>query len=253
VIDQQERFRRWHLPWKERVAEQVAPFSHGKVFHSPSRPDYWELNCIRVERPMGAAEMLAAADAALEGCRHRLAEWIVPMPDATVQALRKRAWMATPLLYMLHDGSKPAAGPPGEVREVDYDDVRALRELWHREDFGQDLDGSAFHAQARAVAELADVRVLAAIHRGTPIGFAQVQTHDGGSEVTEVYVHPDHRSRGLGTALTATALALAAARSGEVWICAERDNRPRRLYERLGFRPVAETAVAIRLPPPGKA
>jgi hypothetical protein len=34
----------------------------------------------------------------------------------------------------------------------------------------------------------------------------------------------------------------------DVWICAERDNRPRRLYERLGFVAVVETGVAI-LPP----
>jgi hypothetical protein len=33
-----------------------------------------------------------------------------------------------------------------------------------------------------------------------------------------------------------------------VWISADRDGRPRRLYERLGFCVVVETGVAILLP-----
>ena len=92
------------------------------------------------------------------------------------------------------------------------------------------------HAGAAMVAELADVRVIAAVGEGAPIGYAQVETHDGGSEVTHVFVHPAHRGRGLGGALTTRAIRVAADAAPHVWICAERDNRPRRLYERLGFR-----------------
>ena len=73
-------------------------------------------------------------------------------------------------------------------------------------------------------------------------------THDGGSEVSEVFVHPERRGAGLGGALTARAIGLAADTAPEVWICADRDDRPRRLYERLGFRVVVETGVAILLP-----
>jgi GNAT superfamily N-acetyltransferase len=89
-----------------------------------------------------------------------------------------------------------------------------------------------------------------------PIGFAQVETHDGGSEVCQVFVHPERRGAGLGGALTARAIDLAADTAPDVWICAERDGRPRRLYERLGFRVVVETGVAILLPntcPPAAA
>ena len=83
---------------------------------------------------------------------------------------------------------------------------------------------------------------------GRPIGFAQVETHDGGSEVSQVFVHPERRGTGLGGALTARAIGVGAAVAPDVWICADRDNRPRRLYQRLGFRVVVETGVAI-LPP----
>jgi ribosomal protein S18 acetylase RimI-like enzyme len=243
----EERFRRWHRPWKERVCDEVTPFSHGMVLRSARYPDFWEYNCIRLDWPMGASEMIAATERALSGCAHRFAEWMIPMPDAVVRELRERGWMATPLIYMLHDGRSVPKGR-SELIEVDYDAVRELRDIWHREDFGEHGETETFHAQARAVAELAEVRVIAAVQGDRPIGFAQVQMHDGGSEVAQVFVRPEFRGGGLGSALTAQAIRAGTDAAPEVWICAERDDRPRRLYERLGFRAVVETGSAI-LPP----
>lgn len=244
-----ERFRRWYLPWKERVCEEVRPFSHGIVFRSPRYPDFWEYNCVRLDRPLGASEMIAVADRELVGCAHRLVEWMIPMPNQVVDDLRERGWMANPLVFMIHDGRMPAEGG-GDLVEVDFDVVRELRDIWHREDFGGHTETEAFHAQAREVAELADVRVVAAVEEGRPIGFAEVETHDDGSEVTQVFVRPERRGAGLGGALTARAIAAGADAASDVWICAGRDGRPRRLYERLGFRAVIETGVAILPPKP---
>lgn len=243
----EERFRRWYLPWKQRICEEVRPFSHGTVFRSPRRPDYWEYNCIQLDRPMEAGEMVAAADRELFGCAHRFAEWMIPMPNGVVVELREHGWIADPLIFLLHDGR---AIPDGraEFAEVDYDVVRALRDIWHREDFGEHAEPESFHAQAREVAELADVRVIAAVEEGRPIGFAQVETHDGGSEISQVFVRPERRGAGLGSALTARAIRVGGDAAADVWICAERDGRPRQLYERLGFHVVIETGVAIRPP-----
>jgi GNAT superfamily N-acetyltransferase len=245
----EERFRQWHLPWKERVCDEVRPFSHGTVFRSPCHPDFWEYNCMRLDRPMDAGEMIAAADRELVGCSHRLVEWIIPMPDGVVGELRERGWIANPLVVMLHDGRVHPEGP-GKLVEVDYDAVRELRDMWHREDFGEHTETEAFHAQAREVAELADVCVIAAVEDGRPTGFAEVETHDGGSEVTQVFVRPERRGAGLGSALTSRAIVVGADAAPDVWICAQRDGRPRRLYERLGFRAVIETGVAILPPEP---
>jgi GNAT superfamily N-acetyltransferase len=247
AVTAEARFRRWHLPWKERVCEEVRPFSHGTVLRSPRRPDFWEYNCIRLDRSMEAVEMIAAADRELTGCAHRFVEWMIPMPDSVVSELRERGWMANPLVFLLHDG-RPLPEVRGELVEVDYDVVGELRDLWYREDFGERIEAETFHAQAREVAELAEARVLAAMEEGRPIGFAQVETHDGGSEVSRVFVHPERRGAGLGGALTTRAIDVAADAAPDVWICAERDERPRRLYERLGFRVVVETGVAILVP-----
>ncbi len=196
---------------------------------------------------MTAGEMIAAADRELAGCAHRFVEWLVPMPDGVAIDLREQAWVANQLIFMVHNDG-PLPEHDAELVEADYDAVRELRDLWHREDFGEHVETDEFHIQAREVAELAEVRVVAAIEDGRPAGFAQVETHDGGSEVTQVFVRPERRGAGLGTALTAQGIRVAATAAPRVWICAERDRRPRRLYERLGFRPVAETGVAL-LPP----
>jgi hypothetical protein len=88
------------------------------------------------------------------------------MPDRVVGGLRRRGWVANPLVVLLHDG-RPLPRAGNELVEVDYDAVRELRDLWHREDFGEQAQADSFHAQAREVAELAGVRVLAADGRGS--------------------------------------------------------------------------------------
>jgi GNAT superfamily N-acetyltransferase len=98
------------------------------------------------------------------------------------------------------------------------------------------------------VAELAAVRVLAVMEEGRPIAFAQVETHDGGSEVSGVFVHPERRGAGLGSTLTSRAVGLAGDAAPVVWFCADRDGRPRRRFGRRGVRVAVETGVGI-LPP----
>jgi GNAT superfamily N-acetyltransferase len=240
----EEGFRRWCVPWKERVCDEVWPFSHGTVLRSRRYPDVWEHNCLRLDQPMETFELIAVADRELGDYAHRLVEWLVPMPDGVVRELRERGWIAEPLIYMRHHG-RAVLEDRREFVEVGYDTVRELRDIWHREDGGDHTETEAFHAQARAVAELAGVRVMAAVEDGCVTGFAQVETHDGGSEVAQVFVRPERRGEGLGGALTAQAIRVASEAAPQVWICAERDNRPRRLYQRLGFRPVIETGIAI--------
>ena len=96
------------------------------ALRSPRRPDFWEYNCIPLHRPIHASEMIATADRPLAGCAHRLAEWT-----------------------MLHDGH-PVPEGRGELVEVNYDAVRELRDVWHREDFGEHTETETSHAHLGA-------------------------------------------------------------------------------------------------------
>jgi ribosomal protein S18 acetylase RimI-like enzyme len=90
-------------------------------------------------------------------------------------------------------------------------------------------------------------RVLAAHRQEHPVGFAQLESVAGAVEISQVFVLPEHRGAGLGTALASAAIA-AAPDAEDLWICADDDARAKHLYERLGFRPVCVTTQFLRLP-----
>src|SRR5436305_6324031 len=55
------------------------------------------------------------------------------------------------------------------------------------------------------------------------------------AEITQVFVHPNFRAAGRGTAMTAAAIE-AAGDVRDLWIAADDEDRAKHLYERLGFR-----------------
>jgi len=92
-----------------------------------------------------------------------------------------------------------------------------------------------------------NAQVFAAFEQDRPVGFAQLEREGGAAEITSVFVHPDQRGRGLGTAITRAAIA-AAGEVSDLWIVADDDDRPKELYARLGFRPVWKLVDFLRVP-----
>jgi ribosomal protein S18 acetylase RimI-like enzyme len=242
-----DRARAWHRAIHAEFCDVFEPWAHGTVVRATAYPDYWDLNVVRVEEdPRMSAEQLAAfADEALDGLGHRR----VDFEDAhAAQPLRERfealGWKTERLVWMRHE-SPPRPQPDVAVQEIPYDRANHLRVTWHREDF--DDDGPPdFIAQAREAAERRGVQVLAAHEAGVPIGYSQLEHHDGSAEIAQVYVHPDHRGRGLGTALTCAAIH-AAGNASDLWIVADDEGRPKQLYTRLGFRPAWTAIQTLRL------
>ena len=213
-------------------------------------PGYYDFNLVRVEDEPGLSvdALVAFADEALAGVEHRRIDFdLVEAGDARRAGFEELGWKAERLLWMRHDGAPPG-GPVADVEQVDYDAVRGLREAWHEEDFpGQ--DASIYVEHAREVSMRRGVQVLAVREGGAPIGFAQVERDGDAAEVTQVYVSPDHRGGGRGTALTRAAIAA----SGDVrdlWIVADDEDRPKELYARLGFRTAWTTMESTRWPDP---
>lgn len=105
--------------------------------------------------------------------------------------------------------------------------------------------------------------VIAALDRDTPVGYLfcsldathaiepleRSYTFDG-AYVRRVFVTPEHRQRGVATALVSAACEWARERgAGSVTALVARDNRPsRRLFEHRGFEP-ARSHLYIRLGP----
>jgi GNAT superfamily N-acetyltransferase len=158
-----------------------------------------------------------------------------------------KGWSALRLVWMRHE-LPPPAGPAVRVEQVPYDVVRALRVAWHHEDF-PDADPTEYLGHAREVARRRDVQVLTIREGGEPVAFAQLERAGSAAEITQVYVHPERRGGGRGTAMTRAAIQ-AAGDVGDLWIAADDEDRPKELYARLGFRPAWTAMEFTRRPFP---
>ncbi len=240
------------LEWRRAalvaVCEVLEPWEFGVVARSNRYPDYYQFNLVQVRRapPADVQALVDFADRALAGLAHRRIDFErAEFAQAMRAEFERRGWKSTRLLHMRHDGQKPPAAS-AMVEEIAYDAADDLRIAWHREDF-PGVDASEFFAHAREVSIARGARVLAVKDGGVPIAFAQIESADDAAEIGDVYVHPDHRGRGLGTALTSEAIR-AAPPVRDLWITADDEDRPKRLYARLGFRPVTREMQFLLLP-----
>jgi ribosomal protein S18 acetylase RimI-like enzyme len=242
------RARAWYRGTHAQFCDVVESWEHGTVVRATRYPDYYDLNAVRVEEDAGmsADDLIAVADRALDGLGHRRLDF--EHADAA-ESLRRRfealGWMTERLAWMRHETALPPA-PDIAVEEVPYDDVHDLRVSWNREDFPS-VDTGDHLVKAREVAERRGAQVFAVRDGGRAIAFAQLEHHDGSAEIAQVYVHPDRRGHGLGTAVTWAAIH-AGAGARDLWIVADDEGRAKELYTRLGFRPVWTATEALRLP-----
>lgn len=80
---------------------------------------------------------------------------------------------------------------------------------------------------------------------GEPVGRLIVAREDGEIRLADIALLPAHRGAGIGARLIGDLLAEAARVGRPVRLHVARDNRARRLYERLGFTPVADDGVYL--------
>lgn len=175
---------------------------------------------------MSVEALIALSDEALAGLAHRRLDL-----DLVGGCMRHEA----------------AAGRTGCCGRGDpYDAARDLRLAWSREDF-PDQDPAAYLAASREVALRRGARVLAVHEARAPVGFAQLERDGAAAEITRLYVHPDHRRRGRGTALTRAAID-AAEDVRDLWIVADEEASAKEIYARLGFRATWKRMEFLRLP-----
>jgi GNAT superfamily N-acetyltransferase len=242
------RARAWYHAMHAAVCDVLEPWEHGTVARATRYPSYYDFNVVRVEEDpaMSVEELVAFADEALAGLAHRRVDFDLAAAAEPLRAgFEAIAWKPQRLLWMRHE-APPPSGPDVPVEEVPYDAVHQLRVAWHHEGF-PDEDPGAYHAQAREVALRRDAQVIAAREGGEPVAFAQLERDGDAAEITQVYVQPEHRGGGRGTAMTRAAIE-AAGDVRDLWIVADDDDRPKQLYARLGFRPAAPSMQFLRLP-----
>lgn len=246
--DAAQRARAWRRSTHEAICDVVAPWAHGTVVKATHYPTYYDFNAVRVDGDpaLGVDALVAFADEALGEFAHRLVDFDQVAAAAPLRAgFEARGWRTSRLVWMRHE-APPPPGPRIAVEEVPYDIARDLRAAWLLEDFPE-TEPTAHLANAREVAMRRGVQVLAVLEDGAAVAFAQLEREGGSAEITQVYVHPERRGGGRGTAMTRAAIE-AAGDADDLWIIADDEGRPKDLYARLGFRPVLTTMEFLRLP-----
>jgi ribosomal protein S18 acetylase RimI-like enzyme len=82
---------------------------------------------------------------------------------------------------------------------------------------------------------------------GIPAGRLLVARWDREIRIVDISILPEHRGGGAGSGLLRELMAEAAAAGKRLSIHVERQNRALGLYERLGFRPVGEHGIHLRM------
>ena len=229
----------------------VEPWAHGSVIRATRYPSYYDFNLVRVDHDRGLSvdALVAFADRALAGLAHRRLEFdLADVAEPLRRGFEAQGWKAERLVKM-RLASAPPSGPAVAVDEVTYEAVHELRVAWSREE-APDQDPSGFLAQMRDVALRRDAQVLAVRREGAPVAFAQLERVGDAAEIAGVYVCPELRGDGIGTALTCAAIE-AGGPVRDLWIDADDEGRPKELYARLGFRPVWTMMQFTRVPAGG--
>jgi predicted GNAT family acetyltransferase len=245
------RARAWLHQVQAAVCDVLEPWEFGTVLRATRYPSYFDFNLVRIERDpgMSAEALVAFADEALAEHAHRRIDF---EPTEVAEPLRPAfapyGYASERLVWMRHETARPEVPGDIAVEEVPYDTVRPLRVGWFAEDF-PDAQLGGHLAEAREVGLRLGARIFAVMDGEDPVGYAQLEHLGRSAEITQVYVRADHRGRGIGTALTCAAID-AAGDVDELWIVGDDEGRPKRLYARLGFRPVWTMVELLRLPAP---
>jgi ribosomal protein S18 acetylase RimI-like enzyme len=252
--DAAARARAWLHEVQAAVCDVFDPWEFGTVVRTTRYPSYFDFNVVRIERKpdIGVDALVAFADRALGEHAHRRIDFeLSDVAEPLRASFAPYGYASERLLWMRHETARPKISDGIAVEEVPYDTVRPLRMGWFAEDFPEAQLG-AHLAEAREVGLLLGARILAVMDGEDPVGYAQLERLGRSAEITQVYVRPEHRGRGIGTALTCAAID-ASGDVDELWIVADDEGRPKRLYTRMGFRPVWTMVELLRLPERPKA
>jgi len=240
-----ERVRAFTLHTDEAAADRVETWAGGSAVLTPSLPELWDANYLRVERPDGldAGALAAAAEEVLggAGARHRA----VVLPDGALgeplrDAFAYRGWGCDRLDFMLLHGTprqRPGAPP---VEEVDPAELAKFNlALAAVEPFGGRAVAQEIAERQARVRRTTSLRSFAVRAGGRVVGACSLLERDGVAEIDSVSTLPAHRGQGAARAAVVRAIQVAREGAAElVFLGAYRDDWPHRWYRRLGFAPV---------------
>lgn len=242
----------------EATATRIEPWRFGTAILTDDFPRRYDSNFVRVERPLdgaGAPELGGAADRVLGHLQHR--EVIVEDDDVgarLVDGFHGLGYEADRHLTMVQRRDVGAVADTLVVVEADAASL-------HPAVVATNLAIPTMSAADATM--LADFRTIAAMRAGTRFfaveldgviaAYCELYLHAGTAQVEDVNTLEPWRNRGAGRAVVLGAAAAARAAGADlVWLVADADDWPKKLYEKLGFESLAMSWQFTKVlePPP---
>ena len=216
---------------------------------TPRRYDANLVGLVRTDDPDEIEALFREMERSYASFGHRAlaTDGLTPRAFETQLAMRD-GYTVEQLMEHVLEGEVRASARGAEVREVvseaDWEAYRALDEMWWRESGEVTLgpyDRDRHEEMMRSKrAKHPMTRSWFAMANGVPRAFFSSWPGENGvGKVEDLFCHPDHRHRGLGTALLAHCVADARERgAGPVVITSNVGDTPKHMYEAMGFRPL---------------
>jgi GNAT superfamily N-acetyltransferase len=228
----------------ELVAEHVDPIDQGWVVRHRPLPMVWSANHVRITRPVVFSEALELAETHLGDLPYRQ---LMIEDEATGRRLERsfaeEKWEVDRDLVMQLVREPDREADVGVVIDADEDPVMELMRRWIGEDEAIELTPDGLDQVVeftRLTARTRNGRLLGVPgEHGTLAAITMLFSDGRVAQVEDVYTVPEERGRGYARALVTRAAALAREAGHElVFIVADNDDWPKKLYRKLGFEPI---------------
>ena len=248
-MDPLTRALRYSWTFSDASADAIDRVDAGTVLRTPSLPDAWSLNALRLEHAFPGLDLAGAEDLA---AAHLGTPYLQLLVEDEPTALRlldaargDRGWNTERHLLMALTGTPPRPAAP--TRDGRAAETTELMAEWMRHEGQPEPVVEQLVARTRREHAVGEQRHLVADHEGRAAAMCTVRLGDGVAQLEDVYVRASARGAGLGRAVVAAGARLAAATGADpVFIVADDQDWPKRLYAKLGFTPLGRRAEMHR-------
>jgi ribosomal protein S18 acetylase RimI-like enzyme len=218
------------------------PFRFGTARLDRELPHVYDLNLLRVEHGEPSVEELVAEAEEIQGAAglmHRRVQLPPELDERLGPRLREAGWEAEALVVMAQHREPGRAIDLDATQEVERSTLTGAWTAGMRSDgLSEEVVGELL-AHKELIAATTPTRYFAAGADGAIASYCELHTDGPTAQVESVMTLPEHRGKGMASAVVVRAAAAAREAGADfVFLVADRDDWPRLLYERLGFDPI---------------
>lgn len=227
----------------ELTADEFVAVECGFVARTPSLPQVWSANHLRIVGPATLDQVVALANEHLSPMPYR---HVVLEHESTGRALedplRAAGWRVEREVVMALARPSDREIDTSMVVEAGEEEMLALMARWHLEGPEQVSDAGLhqlYEFGRRENRAFGDRNFAIRAPDGSLAAITKLRQSDGVAQVEDVYAAPECRGRGYGRVLVGHAASVARAGDHRLrFIIADDNDWPKLLYGKVGFDPI---------------